>query len=168
MQTEILTKEVQGWGWGSKFDLPENHKCAPWQMIVQKLQRVALSQHLRAPMGTLPMSRRRSGGAVQVQSEIYQYRCRVLEYLPRQTSSADIEERIYDLLDNPPALPETASPAARSHGALKGINLRGQTEPKRRFAQICADLCRFSHLLRKQSIWERQKTAGIRRKLQFS
>ena len=39
-------------------------------------------------------------------------------------------------------------------GALKGTNLRGQTETKRRFSQIYADFCRFSPFLRKQSIWE--------------
>ena len=41
-------------------------------------------------------------------------------------------------------------------GALKGTNLRGQTEPKRRFSQIFADFCRFSPFPRKQSIWETQ------------
>ena len=37
-------------------------------------------------------------------------------------------------------------------GALKGTNLRGQAEPKRRFSLIF--FCRFSHFPRKQSIWE--------------
>ena len=41
-------------------------------------------------------------------------------------------------------------------GALKGTNLRGQTEPKRRFSQILADFCRFSPFPRKQGIWETQ------------
>ena len=40
--------------------------------------------------------------------------------------------------------------------ALKGTNLRGQTESKRRFSQIFADFCRFSPFPRKQSIWEMQ------------
>ena len=43
-----------------------------------------------------------------------------------------------------------------SQGALKGTNLRGQTEPKRRFSLIFADFCRFSPFPRKQSIWETQ------------
>ena len=38
-----------------------------------------------------------------------------------------------------------------SQGALKGTNLRGQTEPK---MQIFADTRRFSPFPRKQSIWE--------------
>ena len=46
-------------------------------------------------------------------------------------------------------------------GALKGTNLRGQTEPKRRFLQIFADFCRFSPFAREQSIWE---NADFRRK----
>ena len=41
-------------------------------------------------------------------------------------------------------------------GALKGTNLRGQTEPKRRFSLIFADFCWFSAFPRKQSIWEMQ------------
>ena len=35
-------------------------------------------------------------------------------------------------------------------------NLKGQTEPKRRFSLIFADFCRFSPFPRKQSIWETQ------------
>ena len=37
--------------------------------------------------------------------------------------------------------------AGFSQGALKGMNLRGQTEPRRRFSQIFADVCRFSPLI---------------------
>ena len=48
-------------------------------------------------------------------------------------------------------------------GALKGTNLRGQTEPKLRFSQIFADFCRFSPFPRKQSIWETQIFAENRR-----
>ena len=43
-----------------------------------------------------------------------------------------------------------------SQGTRKGTNLRGQTEPKRRFSLIVADFCRFSPFPRKQSIWETQ------------
>ena len=53
-----------------------------------------------------------------------------------------------------------AIPPLRCHfknqGALKGTNLRGQTEPKRGLSQIFADFCRFSPFPRKQSIWETQ------------
>ena len=55
-------------------------------------------------------------------------------------------------------------------GALKGTNLRGRTEPKRRFSQIFADFCRFSPFPRKQSIWETQifaETADFPRKPQI-
>ena len=66
-------------------------------------------------------------------------------------------------------------------GALKGTNLRGQTELKRRFSLILADFCRFSPFPRKRSILELQifaenrrfsqrnpqKTAGTRRKPQI-
>ena len=48
-------------------------------------------------------------------------------------------------------------------GALKGTNLRGQTQPKRRFSQIFADFCRFSPSPGKQSIWETQIFAENRR-----
>ena len=48
-------------------------------------------------------------------------------------------------------------------GALKGTNLRGQTEPKRTFSQIFADFCRFSPFPRKRSIWETQIFAENRR-----
>ena len=48
-------------------------------------------------------------------------------------------------------------------GALKGTNLRGQTEPKRRFSQFFADFCRFSPFPRKRSIWETQIFAENRR-----
>ena len=48
-------------------------------------------------------------------------------------------------------------------GALKGTNLRGQTEPKRRFSLIFADFCRFLSFPRKQSIWETQIFAENRR-----
>ena len=47
-----------------------------------------------------------------------------------------------------------SSPTERPvQGALKGTNLRGQTEP---FSLIFADFCRFSPSPRKQSIWETQ------------
>ena len=46
--------------------------------------------------------------------------------------------------------------------ALKGTNLRGQTEPKRRFSLIFTDFCRFSPFPRKQSIWETQIFAESR------
>ena len=48
-------------------------------------------------------------------------------------------------------------------GAIKGTDLRGQTESKRTFSQIFADFCRFSPFPRKQSIWEAQIFAGTRR-----
>ena len=49
-------------------------------------------------------------------------------------------------------------------GALKGTNLRGQTEPKRRFSLIFADFCRFSPFPRKRSIRRKpQIFAGNRR-----
>ena len=41
-------------------------------------------------------------------------------------------------------------------GRAKGTNLRGQTEPKRRFSLIFADSCRFSPFPRKESIREAQ------------
>ena len=47
-------------------------------------------------------------------------------------------------------------PGCPDQGALKGTNLRGQTEPKCRFSQIFADFCRFSPFPRKQSVWETQ------------
>ena len=62
-------------------------------------------------------------------------------------------------------------------GALKGTNLRGQTEPKRRFSLILADFRWFSPFPGKQSIWEAQifeenrrfsqETTGTRRKPQI-
>ena len=52
--------------------------------------------------------------------------------------------------------PRIAGGKIRTQGALKGTNLRGQTEPKRRFSLIFADFCRFSPFPRKQSIWETQ------------
>ena len=49
----------------------------------------------------------------------------------------------------------------------KGTNLRGQTEPKRRFSQILADFCRFSQIfLENKAFGKRrfsQKTADFRR-----
>ena len=35
----------------------------------------------------------------------------------------------------------TVGKGSENQGALKGTNLRGQTEPKRRFSQIFADFC---------------------------
>ena len=58
---------------------------------------------------------------------------------------------------------ECGANAQTRQGALKGTNLRGHTEPKRRFSQILADFCRFSPFLRKQSIWETQISAENRR-----
>ena len=42
-----------------------------------------------------------ASGAVHMKSEIYQYRCRVLDYQPRKASSADIEDRVAELCDHP-------------------------------------------------------------------
>ena len=56
-----------------------------------------------------------------------------------------------------------------NQGALKGTNLRGQTEPKRRFSQIFADFCRFSSFPRNKAFGKRrfsQKTTDFRRKPQ--
>ena len=53
-----------------------------------------------------------------------------------------------------------------SQGALKGTNLRGQTEPERRFSRIFAD---SRLLLENEAFWKRrcsQKTADFRRKPQ--
>ena len=52
-------------------------------------------------------------------------------------------------------------------GVLKGTNLRGQTEPKRSFSLIFADLCRFA-FPRKQRVWEMQTFAENRRYSQES
>jgi len=38
-------------------------------------------------------------GAVQIQSNIYQYRCRVLAYMPRKNTTMDIEERVEELCE---------------------------------------------------------------------
>ena len=43
-----------------------------------------------------------------------------------------------------------------NQGALEWTNRRGQTEPKRRFAQLFSDFWRFSPFRGKQSIWETQ------------
>ncbi|CAE7848010.1 unnamed protein product [Symbiodinium necroappetens] len=40
-------------------------------------------------------------GSVHMKSEIYQYRCRVLDYQPRKASNMDIEDRVADLCDHP-------------------------------------------------------------------
>ena len=59
--------------------------------------------------------------------------------------------------------PDRGASTVNYQGALKGTNLRGQTEQKRRFSQIFADFCRFSPSPRKQSIWETQIFAENRR-----
>merc|ERR1711933_440724 len=43
-----------------------------------------------------------ASGAVQIKSEIYQYRCRVLDYSPRKTGNLDIEELVEGLCDTEP------------------------------------------------------------------
>ena len=57
-------------------------------------------------------------------------------------------------------------------GALKGTNLKGQTEPNRRFSLVFADSYRFSRLfLENKAFGKRrlsQRTADVRRKLQKS
>ena len=69
----------------------------------------------------------------------------------------------------------TPSPSYCSNenqGALKGTNLRGQTEPKRSFSQIMSDFFsfRFSPFPGKKALGKRrsaQKTADLRRKPQI-
>ena len=51
-------------------------------------------------------------GAVNVKSEIYQYRCRVLYYQPRKSNDMDIEDRVEELCDNPPSTADLATLAA--------------------------------------------------------
>eukprot|EP00418_Pyrodinium_bahamense_P008273 CAMPEP_0179108028 /NCGR_PEP_ID=MMETSP0796-20121207/50301_1 /TAXON_ID=73915 /ORGANISM="Pyrodinium bahamense, Strain pbaha01" /LENGTH=877 /DNA_ID=CAMNT_0020806091 /DNA_START=36 /DNA_END=2669 /DNA_ORIENTATION=+ len=41
-------------------------------------------------------------GAIMTRSEIYQYRCRVMEYMPRKNAQMDIEEKVEALCDHPP------------------------------------------------------------------
>jgi hypothetical protein len=43
-------------------------------------------------------------GAVKVRSEIYRYRARVVDYMPRATANVDIEERVEELCDTPDPL----------------------------------------------------------------
>ena len=78
----------------------------------------------------------------------------------------------------PPPLVKTSETTrlaiSLNQGALKGTNLRGQTEPKRRFSLIFADSCLFlenkafgkHRFSQKTADFRRfsQKTAGTRRK----
>ena len=57
------------------------------------------------------------GGAVHVKSEIYQYRCRVLDYQPRKAGNMDIQDRVEDLCDKP--LLVSDDPTALAEGARK-------------------------------------------------
>ena len=59
--------------------------------------------------------------------------------------------------------------SADTQGALKGTNLRGQTEPKCRFSLIFAEFADSADFRRKTADVGRkpQKTAGTRRKLQI-
>ena len=71
-------------------------------------------------------------GAVNVKSEIYQYRCRVLYYQPRKSNDMDIEDRVEELCDNPPSTADLATLAALKKRqkkaeatAPKGVTRRG-------------------------------------------
>ena len=71
-------------------------------------------------------------GAVNVKSEIYQYRCRVLYYQPRKSTDMDIEDRVEDLCDSPPITADLATLAALKKRqkkaeatAPKGVTRRG-------------------------------------------
>ncbi|CAE7187592.1 unnamed protein product [Symbiodinium sp. CCMP2456] len=55
-------------------------------------------------------------GSVHMKSEIYQYRCRVLDYQPRKASNMDIEDRVADLCDHPLGGAADDAAAASSSG----------------------------------------------------
>ena len=71
-------------------------------------------------------------GSVHVKSEIYQYRCRVLDYQPRKANNMDIEDRVEELCDGPPtddlaAVAEAAKKKRKKAEAAvpKGTSRRG-------------------------------------------
>mmetsp|Transcript_28643 Transcript_28643/g.66401 ORF Transcript_28643/g.66401 Transcript_28643/m.66401 type:complete len:895 (-) Transcript_28643:123-2807(-) len=82
-------------------------------------------------------------GAVQLRSEIYQYRCRVAEYMPRKSNvQGDIEERIMDMLDAAPVITDAASQEA-ARKRKKRLEKEGKTKMLSRRGQFSQELERI-------------------------